>query len=191
MSNGWNFTKKIDFYIVKGIVEDLLDYMGLKNRYSFITSTIDDLHPGISAKILLDRKEIGIIGRIHPKLLKDEVYVFEISLQALMTKIKPLKYKEAPKYPGIEKDMAFILDKNIAAGEVMDTIKKAGGRLLTDISVFDVYTGENIDSDKKSLAFKLTFMDLARTLTDEEVMQVFNKIIEYTTTKLNCSVRDN
>ena len=190
MSNGWNFTKKIDFYIVKGIVEDLLDYMGLKNRYSFITSTIDDLHPGISAKILLDRKEIGIIGRVHPKLLKDEVYVFEISLQALMTKIKPLKYKEAPKYPGIEKDMAFILDKNIAAGEVMDTIKKAGGRLLTAISVFDVYTGENIDSDKKSLAFKLTFMDLARTLTDEEVMQVFNNIIEKVEKRHNAILRD-
>ena len=148
ISNGWNFAKKVDFYVVKGIVEDLLDYMGFKNRYSFTTGGVDDLHPGISAKILLDKKEIGIIGRVHPKILKDEVYVFEISLQALMTEIKPLKYKEAPKYPSMEKDMAFILDKSIEAGKVIDIIKKAGGRILSDVTVFDVYEGENIDNSK-------------------------------------------
>ncbi len=190
MSNGWNFTKKIDFYVVKGIVENLLDYMGFKNRYSFIPGGVDDLHPGISAKILLDRKEIGIIGRVHPKILKDEVYVFEISLQALMSKIKPLKYKEAPKYPGIEKDMAFILDKNIMASSVIETIKRAGGRLLSDIKVFDVYTGENVKENEKSIAFSLTFEDKTRTLTDEEVMVVFNNIIGKVEQVHNAQLRD-
>ena len=118
------------------------------------------------------------MGRVHPRILKDEVYVFELSLQALMTNIKPIKYKEAPKYPMIEKDAAFILNKDITAGSVVETIKKAGGRLLSDISIFDVYTGENVDADKKSIAFGLTFMDPTRTLTEEEVMEVFNKIIE-------------
>ena len=190
ISNGWNFAKKVDFYVVKGIIEDLLDYMGFKNRYSFNTGGVDDLHPGISAKILLDKKEIGIIGRVHPKILKDEVYVFEISLQALMTEIKPLKYKEAPKYPSMEKDMAFILDKSIEAGKVIDIIKKAGGRILSDVTVFDVYEGENIDNSKKSIAFKLNFMDINRTLNEEEVMQSFKKIIEKVESEFQAKLRD-
>ena len=190
ISNGWNFAKKVDFYVVKGIIEDLLDYMGFKNRYSFTTGGVEDLHPGISAKILLDKKEIGIIGRVHPKILKDEVYVFEISLQALMTEIKPLKYKEAPKYPSMEKDMAFILDKSIEAGKVIDIIKKAGGRILSDVTVFDVYEGENIDNSKKSIAFKLNFMDINRTLNEEEVMQSFKKIIEKVESEFQAKLRD-
>lgn len=190
ISNGWNFAKKVDFYVVKGIIEDLLDYMGFKNRYSFTAGGVDDLHPGISAKILLDKKEIGIIGRVHPKILKDEVYVFEISLQALMTEIKPLKYKEAPKYPSMEKDMAFILDKSIEAGKVIDIIKKAGGRILSDVTVFDVYEGENIDNSKKSIAFKLNFMDINRTLNEEEVMQSFKKIIEKVESEFQAKLRD-
>lgn len=190
LSNGWTKPVKYDFYIVKGIVENVLEYMGFKNRYSFEVSTCTSLHPGISADIFLDRKKIGIIGRVHPNICKDEVYVFEMSLNALMSKIKPLKYKPSPKYPGISKDMAFILDRNTTAGEVMTIIKRAGGRLLDSVSVFDVYTGENIASDKKSIAFTLNFINPERTLTDEEVMEVFNKIILEVTTKLNCELRD-
>ena len=176
ISNGWNMTKKVDFYIVKGIVENLLDYMGFTNRYSFEVSKFRDLHPGISADILLDRKKIGIIGRIHPNIIKDEIYVFEMSLNALMTGIKPIKFKEAPKYPAIEKDAAYIVNKNITADEIIKTIKKAGGRLLTNIDIFDVYTGENIAQDKKSIAFNYTFRDNTRTLREEEAMEVFDKI---------------
>ena len=190
MSNGWGLNNKVDFYITKGIVENLLDYMGFKNRYSFETSTCSDLHPGISADILLDRKKIGVIGRVHPKILKDEVYVFELSLQALMTAVKPIKYKELPKYPAIEKDVAFIVDKSVTVDIITNEIRRAGGRLLNEISVFDVYTGENIDENKKSIAFSLKFLDLTRTLTDEEVMEVFNNIINSVTTKLNCEIRD-
>lgn len=190
VNNGWSKPVKYDFYIVKGMIENILDYMGFKNRYSFEVSDVKDLHPGVSANILLDRKVIGMIGRVHPSVSKDEIYVFELSLNALMGKIKPLKYKEAPKYPGMEKDMAFILDKDITAGEVMATIKKAGGRLLDSVTVFDVYTGENVSSDKKSIAFNVNFMDATRTLTEEEVMTVFNNIIEKVKTTHNAELRD-
>ncbi len=190
MTNGWSINTKVDFYVVKGIVENILDYMGFKNRYSFEVSDCSDLHPGISANVLLDRKKIGVIGRVHPKLVKDDVYVFELSLQALMSKIKPIKYKEAPRYPVIEKDLAFILDKNITSGEVLECIKRAGGRLLSDIKVFDVYTGENIDSNKKSIAYSLTFMDQNRTLEEKEVMEIFDRIIEKVTNEFNCELRD-
>ncbi len=189
-SNGWKDPLKYDFYLVKGIIENILDFMGLKNRYSFEISDEVDLHPGVSANILLDRKKIGFIGRVHPNINKDEIYVFELSLNALILKIKPLKYKEAPKYPSITKDMAFIMDKNITAGEIINTIKKAGGRLLDSVTVFDVYTGENVAVDKKSLAFSLNFMDLNRTLTEEEVMVIFNNIIEKVLLNHNAELRD-
>ena len=190
ISNGWSFTKKVDFYIVKGVVENLLDYMGFRNRYSFEVSKEKDLHPGMSANILLDRKIIGVVGRVHPSLCKDDVYVFELSLQALMSKIKPLKYKEAPKYPMIEKDMAFILDKDINSSSVEDVIRKASGRMLKDINVFDMYVSDNLGSNKKSVAYRLTYQDDSRTLTEKEVMEVFNKAIEQVQIQFKAELRD-
>ena len=188
ITNSWKGSMKVDFYLMKGIVESILDYLGFKNRYSFVKSNVSDLHPGISADILLDRKRIGIMGRVHPKVCKDEVYVCELSLNALMTKVKPLKYKEASKYPTIVKDVAFIVPKTMSSSEVETVIKKAGGRLLSDIKVFDVY--EKLDNDKKSIAYNLTFMDSNRTLTDEEVMNVFDNIIKKVTTSLDVELRD-
>ena len=179
INNSWNNTKiKVDFYLIKGILENLLDYLGLKNRYSFTTSDIPNMHPGMSARVLLDRKEIGIIGRIHPTDSKDEIYICEISMDKLMTNIKPIKYKEISKYPSIIKDMAFIMPKDTEAKEVLDIIKKSGGRLLTDINIFDVYEGENIGDNEKSIAYSLTFNDSTKTLTDEEVNTLFEKIIK-------------
>ena len=188
VTNPWKGSIKVDFYLMKGIVESILDYLGFKNRYSFVKSNVSDLHPGVSADILLDRKRIGIMGRVHPKKCSDEVYVCELSLNALMTKVKPLKYKEASKYPTIVKDVAFIVPKSMSSSEVETVIKKAGGRLLSEINVFDVY--EKLDNDKKSIAYNLTFMDSNRTLTDEEVMNVFDNIIKKVTTSLDVELRD-
>ena len=188
LTNPWKGSIKVDFYLMKGIVESILDYLGFKNRYSFVKSNVLDLHPGISADILLDRKRIGIMGRVHPKKCNDEVYVCELSLNALMTKVKPLKYKEASRYPTIIKDVAFIVPKEMSSSEVETVIKKAGGRLLSDIKIFDVY--EKLDNDKKSIAYNLTFMDSNRTLTDEEVMSVFDNIIKKVTTILDVELRD-
>ena len=190
LANTWSRPIKVDFYLVKGMVEDILDYMGFKNRYSFEVASCSDLHPGISANILLDRKVIGIIGKVHPSITKDEIYVFELSMNELIKNIKPLKYKEAPKYPGIEKDMAFIVDKSIMAGDIISTIRRSGGRLLQDISVFDVYTGENVGENEKSIAFKLSFSDPSRTLTDEEVMKIFNNVIDKVQSTHNAKLRD-
>ena len=187
LTNPWKGSIKVDFYLMKGIVESILDYLGFKNRYSFVKSNVLDLHPGISADILLDRKRIGIMGRVHPKKCSDEVYVCELSLNALMTKVKPLKYKEASRYPTIIKDVAFIVPKEMSSSEVETVIKKAGGRLLSDIKIFDVY--EKLDNDKKSIAYNLTFMDSNRTLTDEEVMNVFDNIIKKVTTSLDVELR--
>lgn len=144
----------------------------------------------MSAVILLDREPIGIIGRVHPNVEKDDVYVVELSLQKLMKKIKPIKFKEAPKYPSIEKDMAFIVNKDISAGEIIDLIRKKAGRLLKTIDVFDVYVGENVANDNKSLAFHLIYQDDSRTLTDEEVMASFNNVIGAVEQQFNAVLRD-
>jgi phenylalanyl-tRNA synthetase beta chain len=186
--NGVNV--KVDFYLLKGIIENLFKYLGLRNRYDFAKVEVKELHPGISAEILIDRKPVGIIGKIHPSLMKDDVYVAEFSMTKLYElKTKPLKYKEASKYPEIKKDVAFVVDNSITNKEIEEAIKKSGGRLLNDIDIFDIY--REIEEGKKSMAYKLTFKDETRTLSDEEVMEVFNKIITDVESKLNATVRSN
>ena len=181
---------KIDFYLIKGVIQNILDYLGFKNRYTFEKVEIPDLHPGMCASILLDRKKIGVIGRVHPTLIKEDVYVAELSLEALMSKVKPIKFKEALKYPEIVKDMAFVFKKDVLSSEVIDVIRKAGGRLLTEVKLFDVYTGENVASDERSLAYSLTFSAADRTLSEEEVMKVFENIIGKVEEKFGAKLRN-
>ena len=186
-----NINIKADFYLIKGIIENLLKYLGLNNRYTFEKSNIKELHPGVSASILIDRKKVGIIGKVHPSIYKEDVYVAEISLTSLYeTKTKALKYKEASKYPSIKKDVAFIVKKDVTAGEIIEVIRKNGGRILNSIDIFDIYTGDNIKSDEKSIAFNLVFLDNDKTLTEDEVMLVFNNIIRSVEDKLNATLRD-
>ncbi len=186
--NGVNI--KADFYLLKGIIENLFKYLGFKNRYDFTKVEVKELHPGVSASILIDRKEVGIIGRVHPSIMKDDVYVAEFSMTKLYElSIKALKFKEASKYPEIKKDVAFIVKNEITNKEIEDVIKYAGGRLLTDIDIFDIY--RDIEEGKKSMAYSLTFKDDTRTLSDDEVMEVFNKIIKEVEAKLDAKVRNS
>ena len=188
--SSWKENIDVDFFVVKGIVEDLLEFMGYNSRYSFVRSSCSDLHPGIQANIILDGKTIGIIGKVHPSITKKDIFVFELNLDSLYGKTSKLKYKEAFKYPSITKDMAYVLDRNILVDDVIKTIKKTAGKTLQEVEVFDVYEGENIDSNKKSVAFKLVFNGIDRTLTDEEVMQEFNKIIDKVVSSHNAELRD-
>ena len=191
LKNAWhNIENKVDFYYLKGIVENLLEYVGLKNRYNFAPVVVEDLHPGIAATISVDREIVGIIGRVNPSALKDEVYVCELSMNKLNKTTKPIKYKASSKYPSIIKDMAFILDKNTLNSEVLDTIKANGGKYLTNVEVFDVYEGDKIEETKKSIAYSLTFNSTEGTLNDEEITIIFNKVIDAVTTKFNAVLRD-
>ena len=184
---------KVDFYIIKGVLEELLDYLGYNGRYSLQASDIPkELHPGQSASIIMQGKKVGVIGKIHPSVIKDDVYVFEIDLSNLLeNRASKMNFKEIPKYPIVKKDIAFIVDKNITVGEVLAQIKKTGGKMLKNIELFDIYTGENVDSNKKSLAFALYFQDDNKTLTEEEVMQNFNNIIKKVTEVIPATLRDN
>lgn len=180
---------KVDFFVLKGIVENLLDYLGFKNRYSFVqVNDLPEMHPNMSARIMLDRKEIGIIGRVHPSIKKDEIYICELNLNSLLSRVKPIKYKTASKYPSIEKDFAFIVNNDVTNAEMKEAIKKSAGRMLDSVNIFDIY--ENIEEGKKSMAYKLVFKDETRTLSDEEVMVVFNKVIKDIETKFDAKLRN-
>ena len=189
---GLGHENNFDFYIVKGIVEELLHFLGYEGRYSFELGTFPkEFHPGQSAHINVSGKIVGIMGKLHPNICREDVYAVEINLDQLLANIVgKIKYKEMNKYPSIKKDFAIILDKNIQASEIMKTIKKAGGKTLTNIEVFDVYVGKNIEEEKRSIAFSLTFEDYNKTLTDEEVMVVFEKIIKEVEKKYQATLRD-
>lgn len=191
--HGVDNKKQADFYITKGIVEELLDYLGYSNRYSFVIKEEqmpEELHPGQSALISVNNNIVGIIGRIHPTIEKENVFVFEIDLDKLLDKkVGKMKYKEFSKYPSIKKDLAVVVDKDITSEQISILIKKAAGSSLTKTEVFDIYTGKGIEENKKSIAFALTFEKMDRTLTDEEINASLEKIIEMLEKKLNATLR--
>ncbi len=120
-----------------------------------------------------------MFGRIHPEEIKEPVFVLEINLDKLLSKkVGKMTFKGISKYPTINKDISVIVDKNITSQEVETEIKKAGGRLFLKSEIFDVYEGANIGLGRKSLAYSLIFGAQDRTLTDEEVNEVLQKIIE-------------
>lgn len=170
---------KVDFYIIKGILEELMDYLGFNNRYRLVVSNLPkEFHPGQSAMIELQGKEVGVIGKLHPNTVKGDVYALELDLdKVLANRSSKMVYKEISKFPSSTKDLAFIVDKNVTCEEVEKVIKKAGGKILKKCELFDLYVGENVDENSKSLAFKLVFSDPTHTLSEEEIMDAFHKII--------------
>ena len=190
-SLGLNNTKNVDFYTIKGIAEEILEYLGYAGRYSFIKKEFPkEMHKGQSAYINVNGTDVGIIGKIHPSITNENVYVMEINLDELFKKkVGKMKYKEISKFPGIKKDLAFVVNKDAISKDIEKVIKSAGGSLLTNIEVFDVYTGINIGIDKKSIAYSLTFEDMKKTLTDEEINNIIDKIIETVSKKCGAEIR--
>ena len=188
---GINNKKDVDFFIIKGVVEEILDYLGYANRYSFVLPKkgIKEFHPGQVAEINVNGEILGIIGRIHPEISREPVYVFEINLDKLLAKkVSKMKFKEISIYPNIKKDIAIMIDKNITADEISKVIKKAGGNLLVKYEMFDVYTNATL-GNKKSVAYSLTFGSNTKTLTDDEVNPSLEKIIENLEKTLKAELR--
>lgn len=190
-STGLNNNKTVDFYVIKGIAEEVLDYLGYAGRYSFMKQEMPkEMHPGQSAMINVNGSNIGMIGKIHPSVTKEDVYVLEINLDELFTKkVGKMKYKEFSKFPSINKDIALVVDKKAISKDIEKVIKSAGGSLLTNIEVFDVYTGVGVGIDKKSIAYSLTFSDMKKTLTDEEINGLMDKIIDTVSKKCGAELR--
>ena len=174
--------KQVNFYMIKGVAEEILDYLGYNGRYSFVqdeNKVPKEMHPGQSAVISVNNDAVGIIGKVHPRVTKDDVYILEIDLDKLLAKkVGKMKYKEISKFPTIKKDLAVIMPKNMTAAEVGMKIKKSAGSNLECYEVFDMYTGAGIEEGMKSIAYSLTFGKLDRTLTDEEINSTLDKIIK-------------
>lgn len=193
INNMWQgVSVKSDFYVLKGIISNLLEYLGYQDRYSFVEAdNIPDMHPGATALINIDNRPIGYMGRVHPSINKKEIYVLEISLTKLAEKkTRSFKFKEQNKFPSVVKDVAFVMPLYMNSFEVEREIKKACGKLLKKIEVFDVYKGENVSENEKSIAYSLTFEDDSRTLTADEVNELFNKVIESVCNKLDLKIRN-
>lgn len=190
-SIGLNHTNNVDFYTIKGVAEEILNYLGYEGRYSFIKQEMPkEIHPGQSAYINVNGTDVGIIGKLHPNVSKEDIYVFEINLDELFKKkVGKMKYKEISKFPNVKKDVAFLIDKKVVSKDIEKVIKNSGGSILSDIEVFDVYTGKNIDENKKSIAYSLNFIDNKKTLTDEEVNNLLEKIIKNVCDKFGAELR--
>ena len=197
LDHAWQGEKKaVDFFVLKGIVEGVIGKLGLEDRISFVKAEVDGLHPGRTASILLDGEQVGIIGGLHPAEQKTwgvkDTYVMEMNLIALLNataKEAPLAYTPVPRFPAMSRDIALIMDRATTAGEVITAIRSAGVKLLKDVRVFDLYEGEKMEADKKSVAFSLTYFDPERTLTDEEVVAAHNKVLKAIATIEGTEVR--
>lgn len=173
--------KDVDFYVIKGVAEELLDYLGYENRYSFVLpkQISSEFHPGQVAEISVNNDIVGIVGKIHPSIEKEAVYVMEINLDKLLAKrVGKMKFKEISKFPIIKKDIAVLVSKDMCSKDVEALIKKKAGKLLLNINVFDVYEGENIDESQRSIAYSLTFGANDRTLNDDEINSILEAIIK-------------
>lgn len=184
-----------DFFDLKGIVEQLFSGLGI-SKYEFETCTDNpSFHPGRCASISVKGKNIGTIGQIHPDVAKNfkigaEVYVFLLDFNTLLENYTTDRhYKALPKFPATSRDIAVTLDKGINVGEIVKIIESQRTNILESYNLFDVYEGEQVGEGKKSVAYSLSFRAADRTLTDNEVNEVMDKILADLKSKLNAELR--
>lgn len=181
--HAWQAEKKpVDFYVAKGVLEGLFAQLGLVGQIQFKQAVIAGMHPGRTAELYVGEDRIGFVGQIHPAVQKDldlkDTYVFELSLKSLFSvEIPALRYEMIPRFPSITRDIALVVDRETTAGQLHDIIVEAGGKLLKEVQLFDLYEGERMEAGKKSLAFSLKYFDPERTLTDEDVTKAHNKVL--------------
>ena len=194
-AQGWNQTNDmVDFYDAKGIIEELLANLRV-TRYTVEAGTHYAMHPGKTALFKKGRDVIATVGEVHPAVLSaygitKPVYIFELDATIVMKYMaKDLKYKALPKYPATSRDLAMLVDVDVNAADIEKAMTKAAGQNLTQITLFDVYTGKQVEEDKKSLAFSLTFQSNDKTLTDAEIDPAIEKIVAKLQKDFNANLR--
>ncbi len=191
----WQGKKEtIDFFTVKGILDSLFEKLGLSHLEFEAMDDYQNLHPGQSAYIKDRTGIVGFIGKLHPKYesnndLKD-TFIFELDVLKMYQVKRPLKkVKEINKFPSIYRDIAVVVDKSVTAKALIEAINKAGKRMLVDVNIFDLYVGENIGKDKKSLAVRMEFRDTNKTLETAEVDTRTKEILGVIKKRLNAELR--
>ena len=191
----WNpKPKAYDFYTMKGYVEKLLEYMGI-NRYKLERSSNENFHPGRSADIKIGNDVIGTFGEVHPDVLeamdikRERAYVADIDLARAEKYIKSaVKYERIVKYPEVTRDLAIVMDKDILVGNMVEDLKRVSP-LIEKIEIFDVYEGEKIDADKKSVAISIVLRNKVKTLEEKEINDVVTKVLETISKKYRGEIR--
>lgn len=194
-AQGWNQANDmVDFYDAKGIIEELLANLRV-TRYTVEAGTHYAMHPGKTALFKKGRDVIATVGEVHPAVLSaygitKPVYIFELDATIVMKYMaKDLKYKALPKYPATSRDLAMLVDVDVNAADIEKAMTKAAGQNLTQITLFDVYTGKQVEEGKKSLAFSLTFQSNDKTLTDAEIDPAIEKIVAKLQKDFNANLR--
>ncbi len=183
-----------DFFSLKGIVENLLMVLGVSGVSIEAESNLPYYHPGRCAKILLQDRTLGTLGEIHPQVAENygidtRVYVARLDCRALFeNRCQNKEYHPLPKFPATTRDLALLCDDSLPVQTIENAIRAGAGKLLERIDLFDVYKGKQIPEGKKSVAYNITMRSPDRTLTDEDVAQAMEKILNHLST-LGVSVR--
>lgn len=184
-----------DFFDLKGIVEEFLEKVGMKGLETYDPKAGKTfLHPGRQANIVYDGSVIGYLGEVHPDVLDtysigDRAYIAVIDMPEVVSRATfDIKYTGIAKYPAVTRDISMVMDKEIMVGQVEDVIRKCGGKLLEDLKLFDIYEGSQIKEGCKSVAYSISFRAKDRTLADQDVNTIMDKIIK-NLEKMNIELR--
>lgn len=179
---GWTkASRPADFFLLKGLIAGLLDAMNIKN-WTVEPGSHPALHPGRQATLLVNGRACGTFGELHPLVQKewdlpDRVLVAELDFQTLAEAGPDLReYRPVSRFPAVTRDVAVVVGQDLPAAKVEETIRTAGGKLVTGVLLFDLYQGERMQRGKRSLAFRITYQDAERTLTDAEVEEIHGKV---------------
>ena len=187
-------SRAVDFFDLKADLEAVLDLTVDDTSFEFKAQKNSALHPGQSAGIYRNGKNIGYIGSLHPSLkkpfaLNGQAVVFEVEIDEVLTRQLP-QAGDISRFPANHRDLAFVVDEHVNASKMLRFIEKIGGTELVSINLFDVYQGQGVEEGKKSLAIGLILQNTTRTLEEQEIADSVNSIVEAVSTEFNASLRD-
>ncbi len=186
--------REMDFYYLKGIIENLLFKLGIV-ELSWEQTEAPGYHPGRSAVIMCNGKTLGVIGEIHPLVrqnfdIKPRACAVELDMETLFELTQQrVMMEQITRYPAVERDLAIIVEEGTKAAQALEVIRKQGGDLLQNIVIFDIYAGEQVSLGCKSMAFKMTFQSAAKTLTEAEVNLSMDEIRNGLSTQIGATFR--